>query len=490
MTVAQGVRLRRYAVRRRGGHEVLFERLSSGLYVGLRLVQLQAIFVPLGVLSPMLLAGRHGRRLWYQLAVWALRLGGPTFVKLGQWAGTRPDLLPPELCRALGELHSQAPEHGMAWTRLAFRQAFGATLDEAFAHVDAAPVGSGSVAQVYRARSRTGRLVALKVLHPGVHAQVALDLQLLGLVAGLAHRLPPLAWLQLPAEMAYFRQAMEQQLDLRFEAYTLARFRRNFARSGLAAFPEPLAAARDVLVESFEQGAPIALFTQARPGEPHWARMQRDLAQKGLQAFLQMLLWDNFVHADLHPGNMLVAFPDGPPVQSPEEALAAYAAGRRPALVFLDTGLVTELARQDFANFTDLFRALVFRADGRLAGRLLIERAPGDAPTRVIDADAFCDSLHRLVRPVFAAGGPTGRLTLTDLAISPLLLQTFDLVRAHHVHLQGAYTNLVMSLVCVEGLGRQLAPQLGLRPLLLSAGLQYLATSLAKTVTETVEPFL
>jgi len=493
--VAQRVRLGRYSKwrGRRVGHELLFDRLSASLYVSLRLAQLQAIFIPLLLFSPLVLSERS-RSAWYRLAVWSLRQAGPAFVKLGQWAATRPDLLPPAFCQVLSGLHSRAPEHSIAWTRMALEEA---GLDGVFDWLESKPVGSGSVAQVHRARQRKdGRLVALKVLHPGVAEHVHLDLQLLSIMAAMAHRLPTLAWLQLPSEIAYFQQAMEQQLDLRFEAYTLARFRRNFSSSrGLrVSFPEPLASSRQVLVESYEAGLPIGELTKPSYEEdPGWRAMKTELAESGLKAFLQMLLWDNLVHADLHPGNMLITFPTcKDTVSSAEDAHRAYLKGHRPSIVFLDTGLVTELSGRDFDNFTDLFRALVFHADGHLAGRLMIERAKGqDASKHVRDPEGFCQAMQDLIHPVFSHAAKGRHLMdLQSFAISPLLLRTFDLVREHHVHLEGAYTNLVMSLVCVEGLGRQMAPGLSLRPLLLSAGLQYLATSLAKSVTETVEPYL
>lgn len=485
LQVAQRFQLKRFGPGRiRMGHQVLFSRLSLGLEMGLRLLELQALFLPLLISSPLLFVGQE--RLWYRLMVRVLRMGGPAFVKLGQWAASRPDVLPPALCTELGALHSKAPAHSLTWTQHILREA---GLSGMLSAIDSEPVGSGAVGQVYRGVSVDGKVVAIKVLHPGVEEQVRLDLALLTLAAQLIDRLPGLAWLQLPEETKYFRHAMFQQLDLRYEAYTLTRFRRNFRASPLVSFPEPLAATQHCLIESFEGGLPIGAFTRVPdgPGSPCSA-LKKELASRGLQAFLQMLLWDNLVHADLHPGNMLVKFPTNPTVNTVSDAVKAYSEGHAATLVFLDTGLVTELSAKDHVNFTDLFKALVFHGDGALAGRLIIERAPENAAQYVKDPDGFCLALDQLVRPVFA--GPQALLHLSDFAISPLLLHTFDLVREHHVHLHGAYTNLVMSMVCVEGLGRQLVPQLSLRPLLLSAGLQYLATSLAKTVTETVEPFL
>jgi aarF domain-containing kinase len=268
--------------------------------------------------------------------------------------------------------------HPFSWTRNVVRRNFGTELEAIFENFDEVPIGSGSVAQVHRARTRDGLDVAVKVLHPNATELFQVDLELLNLLANVAHRIPAFTWLHIPEELAYFRSAMHQQLDLRFEAYTLAVFRRNFSHSRTVAFPEPIASTKEVLVESFEEGLPISFFTQNKSDDPTWSKMKNEIARCGLESFLQMLLWDNFVHADLHPGNMLIKFPHCPSElpRTCEEACLAYSQGYKPTLVFIDTGLITELSSRDFTNFTDLFKALVLRADGYLAGRLILDRGP------------------------------------------------------------------------------------------------------------------
>lgn len=472
------------------GHRLILRRISTGFFIVARLLQLQLVFLPAAASLPILLI--EGRRhVWYELVVRLMKMAGPTFIKLGQWAATRPDLLPPDLCRILGQLHSRAPEHSLSWTRNIIRKSFGVELEDVFETFDGDPIGSGSVAQVHRARTKDGQDVAVKVLHPDVSELFQVDLELLNLLANLVHRIPAFTWLHIPEELSYFRSAMQQQLDLRFEAYTLAVFRRNFSQSKSVSFPEPIASAREVLVESYEDGLPISFFTRNKSDDPVWPKMKNDVASCGLEAFLQMILWDNFVHADLHPGNMMVKFPDCPTglPRTSEEACLAYSRGYKPVLVFIDTGLITELSSKDFTNFTDLFKALILRADGYLAGQLILERGPSFGSPDVIDPEGFCRGMESIVAPIFSHRSHT-LIHLENFSISPLVFKTFDLVRGHHVRLEGAFTNLVMSLICVEGVGRELTPQLSLRPVLLSAGLQYLATNIAKTVTETVQPYI
>lgn len=483
-SVGQGLYLKRYA-RREMTPQILLRSLSSVVYGGARLLELQLLFLPLFATAPLLYIDEV---LWFRILRATLRMAGPSFIKLGQWAATRPDLLPLGLCRVLAELHSRAPCHSLAWSREAFRRSFGVGIESIFSEFDPEPLGSGSVAQVHRAVMH-GDEVAVKILHPHVHELFHVDLQLLATAARCLHAIPTFTWLHLPEEIAYFSRAMQQQLDLRYEAYTLSRFGRNFASSSAVAFPRPLLSSQEVLVESLETGLPIGFFTQAACSDPEWPAIKEEIALGGLRAFMQMLLWDNFVHADLHPGNVLVKFPGYKgDITDPEALCRAYRVGCHPTLVFLDTGLVTELSRRDFTNFTDLFKALVFKADGALAGQLIIERGPPGAATQVLDPPGFYSGMDSLVAPVFSKS--SALMHLESFAISPLIFKTFDLVRQHHVRLEGAFTNLVMSLACIEGIGRDLSPQLNLRPLLLSAGLQYLASNIAQTVVETVDPFV
>jgi aarF domain-containing kinase len=344
--------------------------------------------------------------------------------------------------------------------------------------------------------------VAIKVLHPGVERTVRRDLRIMWFVARLLNTIPTIEWLSLPDEVDQFGEMMKLQLDLRIEAANLAIFRRNFKERTTAWFPFPYTefTTRNVLIEEFAQGIPLADFLENGGGV-----FQKDIAQEGLDAFLRMLLIDNFVHADLHPGNIMVRFyqarqpelslrkkeqahapmynqhpgddrkiPPDEQVDVTEQVLsrlrpyrhkkdtAAWQAelrkideeGYRPQLIFIDTGLVTELNATNRRNFLDLFRA-VADFDGYKAGHLMCERCR--QPDAVLDKEIFALKMQHLVLSV-----KSRTLALGNLKIGDILNEVLSMVRGHHVRLEGDFVNVVISILLLEGIGRSLDPNLDL----------------------------
>lgn len=505
------------------------------LFTGVRFLHLVVIFVPVLISVPVIWLGRRlperdnerrGTLWWYNFLVKAMELAGPAFIKLGQWAASRSDIFPNELCETMSKLHSNAPAHSMRVTRHTVEAAFGGRpFEEIFDDFDEKPLGVGAIAQVYKAKlkpdlalpadsdimtnkdmaenvkhnvrtvlmSSPSRVpstyVAVKVLHPHVERTVRRDLRIMGFFASVLNAIPTIEWLSLPGEVEQFGEMMKLQLDLRIEAANLATFRQNFKDRTTAWFPYPYTdfTTRNILIEEFAQGIPLADFMENGGGV-----FQHDIADEGLDAFLRMLLLDNFVHADLHPGNIMVRFyhsakpelpdlpmrhaPDVPPTHDPsdvtEEVLerlrphrrdkAAWEAelakidteGFRPQLVFIDTGLVTELNATNRKNFLDLFRA-VAEFDGYKAGHLMCERCR--QPEAVLDKEVFALKMQHLVLSV-----KSRTLALGNVKIGDILQEVLSMVRGHHVRLEGDFVNVVISILLLEGIGRSLNPDVDL----------------------------
>jgi aarF domain-containing kinase len=503
-----------------------------------RFFHLVIIFVPVIVTIPVVLIGprrkdRDNERTttlwWYGFLVNAMERSGPAFIKLGQWAASRSDIFPAEMCRVMSELHSNAPAHSLRHTKKTISEAFGGrNFEDIFEEFDEKPLGVGAIAQVYKARLKgdlakiedneleqedrqrlrhrirrnvdalvkstpqrvPSAYVAIKVLHPKVERNVRRDLKIMAVFAAIINAIPTLEWLDLPNEVANFGEMMRLQLDLRIEAANLTILRRHFQNRTTAWFPYPYIdfTKRNLLVEEFAQGIPLAAFLESGGGV-----FQKDIANEGLDAFLHMLLIDNFVHADLHPGNIMVNFykPAKPDVRLPyiprqdpsspwtaadidasenvlarlrphigkkEEWLAELTQieheGYRPQLIFIDTGLVTELTPKNRTNFLELFQSIA-EFDGYKAGRLMIERCR--QPDAVIDGEVFALRMQHLVLSV-----KSQTFALGNIKIGDILSEVLSMVRSHHVRMEGDFVNVVISILLLEGIGRTLDPQLDL----------------------------
>jgi aarF domain-containing kinase len=411
-------------------------------------------------------------------------------------------------------------------TRKTVRAAFdGRAFDDIFDEFQETPLGVGAIAQVYKAKLKPdlaapadmdvleskgnmrrnvrrrmdpllkstpkrvpSEYVAVKVLHPGVERIVRRDLRIMWFFASALNLIPTLKWLSFPDQVFEFGEMMRLQLDLRIEAANLAKFRKNFKDRTTAWFPFPYLefTTRNVLLEEFAEGMPLANFLENGGGI-----FSKDISKEGLDAFLRMLLLDNFVHADLHPGNIMVRFyqahqPDLPRLRRSHDAedkphpavqndvteqvlarlrphrkrqdSAAWEAelkkidaeGYRPQLIFLDTGLVTELNATNRTNFLDLFRA-VAEFDGYKAGQLMCERCR--QPEDVVDQDIFALKMQHLILNVKST-----TLQLSNMDIGDVLHRVLDMVRVHHVRLEGDFVNVVISILLLEGIGRALDP--------------------------------
>ncbi|KAI7822557.1 hypothetical protein BC939DRAFT_453641 [Gamsiella multidivaricata] len=503
---------------------------------------LAVIFLPLIITVPAVFMGERNKELhdersgaiwWYSLLVRHMEMAGPTFIKLSQWAASRTDIFPKQLCAMLSKLHNQVDPHSLEHTRRTIEAAFGGRkLEDIFDEFIETPLGIGAIAQVYRGRlkpgialhfepdeqpeenptnSVLGKLtsvakvskvseesggrkkklkteVAIKVLHPKVQRTVERDLAIMSFFAKLINWIPKMRWISLPDQVTMFGEMMQEQLDLRIEAKNLEIFQRNFRERYTVTFPTPLIqfATKEMLIEEFVDALPLKAYLQNGAG-PYDLK----IADIGLDGFLRMLIFDNFVHADLHPGNIFVRFynpsannlfkqliarfkgegyksmshedeatmrlravPKGDDKAWIQELQNLYDEGWRPQVVFIDAGLVSVLSDKNRRDFLDLFHALA-EFDGYRAGELMIERCR--SPETVLDGEGFALRMQRLI-----LGVRNTAMSLSKIKIADLLAEVMSMVRTHHVPMEGDFANVIISILILEGIGRQLNPNIDL----------------------------
>lgn len=273
--------------------------ISEKFELGFRFVKLIIWFTP--IIVRFLIACTRGvqfrKTLFHRLRS-TLEKAGPAFVKLGQWAATRPDLFQNDLCRELAKLHSNASPHEFPETKATIERVFGQPISEIFEHFEEIPVASGSIAQVHKAslriqdpkqQLRKPIEVAVKVRHPEVREQIKRDFAIINFVVKALNFIPGLNWLRLEEIVCQFDSLMMSQVDLSREAANLSRFNYNFRGQKDVSFPKPIYpfVHPEVLVETFEQGESISVYVDGLEGN---ARIRQDLAHIGTDALLKMLL--------------------------------------------------------------------------------------------------------------------------------------------------------------------------------------------------------
>ena len=364
----------------------------------------------------------------------ALEELGPIYVKFGQSVSTRQDLLPDDIGAELAKLQDQVPPFSGELALQAIQDAFGRPADEVFAEFNPEALAAASIAQVHVAKLHTGLEVIVKILRPNVQQDVERDIEILYLIASLAQRYWPDGRRLRPIEVVReYENTVLNELNLMREAANAAQLRRNFNGSPLIYVPEVYwdYCRTQVMVMERIHGVPINdMETLRRAGTN-----LKKLAANGVEIFFTQVFRDNFFHADMHPGNIFVEIsnPDSP----------RYAA--------VDFGIVGTLEDSDRRYLAENFLAFFDRNYHRVA-QLHVNSGwvPGD--TRV---DELESAIRTVCEPIF-------NKPLKDISFGNVLLNLFQVARRFDMEIQPQLFLLQKTLVQIEGLGRELYPELDL----------------------------
>src|SRR5210317_1416366 len=364
----------------------------------------------------------------------ALEELGPIFVKFGQAISTRRDLLPPDIADELAKLQDAVPPFPAEQAIEIINGAYGEPVEAVFERFDPEPLAAASIAQVHTAKLKAGTEVIVKVLRPGVLEQIERDLGVLRTLAGLADRYWEHGKRLRPLEVVdEYEHTILDELDLMREAANTAQLKRNFQGSDMLYVPEIYwdYCRPEVLVQERIFGTPISDMETLRAAGTNIQL----LAENGVEIFFTQVFRHNFFHADMHPGNIFVIHDD--------PAKPKYAA--------VDFGIVGTLSPEDQRYLAENFLAFFDRDYHRIA-RLHLDSGWVPAGTRV-------DQLEAAVRTVCE---PIFNKPLSEISFAQLLMRLFRVAQRFDVEIQPQMILLHKTLFNIEGLGRQLYPQLDL----------------------------
>jgi len=414
----------------------------------LRLIQINAILFKHGMNRSLI--GNHSKLLrtlsytnpwsWKkdQDRAVQLRKGleklGPIFIKFGQILSTRRDLFPDDIVDELSKLQDHVPPFPSALAQSIIEESYQQSLSELFAEFDLEPLASASVAQVHSARLHSGEEVIVKILRPNLKKIIRRDIQLMYSAARLVERFwshgKRLRAVELVQE---FELTLFDELDLMREASNASLLRRNFEKSALLYVPKVYwdYARLNILVMERIYGLPISeVATFKRLGVN-----LKKLSENGVQIFFTQVFRDSFFHADMHPGNIMVD------VSDPEN----------PKYLGVDFGIMGTLSPNDQYYLAENFLAF-FKRDYRRVAMLHVESGWIPATTRV---DQFEAAIRTVCEPIFER-------PLKDISFGHLLLRLFQTAERFDMEIQPQLLLLQKTLLNIEGLGRELYPDLDL----------------------------
>ncbi|RUR20531.1 ubiquinone biosynthesis regulatory protein kinase UbiB [Legionella sp. km535] len=359
---------------------------------------------------------------------------GPIFIKFGQALSTRPDILPEDIAKELSKLQDKVPPFASDIAISMLEQAYGKSPYELFAQFDSNALASASMAQVHAATLKSGEDVVVKILRPNMRRIIEQDISIMYTIARLADRYWPESRRLKPKEIVKeFEHTLLDELDLLREAANGAQLRRNFNNSPLLYIPEIYwDYSRDnILVMERIHGIPVSDVASLRDNQINIKK----LAERGVEIFFTQVFRDCFFHADMHPGNIFVSY------KHPQE----------PQYICIDFGIIGTLNENDKRYLAENLLAF-FNRDYRKVAELHVESGWVSRETRV---DEFESAIRTVCEPIFEK-------PLKDISFAQVVLRLFQVARRFQMEVQPQLVLLQKTLLAVEGLGRQLYPDLDL----------------------------
>lgn len=401
--------------------------MTRAISVALRLMGWALVYAGGYVWLWMQCTSKEKRSRWFAHCVLQLfRSLGATFIKVGQIMSTRPDLFSPSLIEALSQLQDNVGPFSFADVQKNITSDFHHSIDVLFQEFHQQPIASASVAQVHKARLHTGEWVAVKIRRPLVEELCQIDLAIMRVYARILNWIPSAALLAPVESLEEFAKAIRMQLDFTIEAHNNRQFQKNFSHTTEVVFPKLYDAlcSRRVLTMEFIEGCKISEYNRlgANP---------KQLGLLGFRIMLQMVFKDGFVHADLHPGNVLIT--------------------TKHQLALLDLGMVAELNQEHRAVFARYFFAWA-QSDGTTMAQILLTHSPSPS---CLDPQGFTKAIEEFVKK------HQGK-RLGEVQVVGVVFEMLQLLRKYRVRVNPTFTMVNIAIALTEGIGKQLDPSLDL----------------------------